>query len=136
MLPSGLPETVGDDEQIAVFLTSSSHFNATLVKSAAFVPNAKNGEKSVCRHPSEPNTELQRLAAVYLPHISTHGAGVVAVDVVRGPGVELTLAPGEPPDRHANMKGWTWSASDPKMGKAKNIVRAKLLAEKSTLVRW
>jgi len=31
-LPSGLPEHVGDEEDIARFLTSSGHFSATAVK--------------------------------------------------------------------------------------------------------
>jgi len=134
MLPSGLPEIVGDDEQVASFLTSSSHFNATLVKAVAFVPNSKNGEKSVCRHGAELRVELQRLASVYLKQIQAHGAGVVGADVVKGIG--LSVESHEPPERHANLQGWVWSAADPKMGKAENLERAKRLAEKATLVRW
>ena len=41
MLPSGLPEHVDDEEEVARFLTQSSQFNATMVKPAALLPNPK-----------------------------------------------------------------------------------------------
>ena len=138
MLPSGLPEVVAEDEQIAAFLTSSSsHFNSTMVKAAAYLPNQKDGEKSVCRHGAEPRAELQRLSSDFFagaPETKVYGAGVVAVSVVRAAG--LRIESDEPPERHATVRGWAWSETDPKMGKAENIERAKRLAEKATLVRW
>jgi hypothetical protein len=38
-LPSGLEEIIADDEDLARYLTSSSQFNAVMVKPAAFLPN-------------------------------------------------------------------------------------------------
>jgi hypothetical protein len=38
-LPSGLEEIITDDEDLARYLTSSSQFNAVMVKPAAFLPN-------------------------------------------------------------------------------------------------
>ena len=137
MLPSGLPEIIAGDEPIAVFLTSSSHYNTTIVKAAAFLPNSKNGEKSVCRHGAVPPEELQRLSQLFFAnssHVHIHGAGIFSAQVVTING--LTIESEEPPDRHANIRRWVWSQDDPKMGKAANLEKAKLLAEKTTLVTW
>ena len=43
MLPSGLPNIVGDDEEITRFLTQSSHYNSAMPKPAAFMPDRKIG---------------------------------------------------------------------------------------------
>ena len=48
-LPSGLPEHVSDDEDLARFLTSSNHFNSTAVRLAAFMPNPRNRCRSTCQ---------------------------------------------------------------------------------------
>jgi len=61
-LPSGLPEHVGCDEDVARFLTSSGHYNASAVKPAAFMPNPRNGETSVFRHGAEPMDDLKAIA--------------------------------------------------------------------------
>jgi hypothetical protein len=136
MLPSGLPDQVSDNEPLALFLTSSGHFSPekAVVKPAPFMPNPKDGERSVCRHGTEPFAELIRLGTIYRPDATIYGAGVVLTSVVRGTG--LTVEADEPPDRHANIRGWTWFAADPKMGKAANMEKALRIAEKTTLVRW
>jgi hypothetical protein len=61
MLPSGLSEAIEDDENLARFLTSSSQFNAVMVKPSAFLPNPTDGETSVFRHGSEPRDNSGRL---------------------------------------------------------------------------
>ena len=48
-LPSGLPEAIAPDEDIARFLTQSSQFNSVMAKPAAFLPNPKDKESSVSR---------------------------------------------------------------------------------------
>ena len=136
MLPSGLPDHVRDDEPLALFLTSSGHFSADkeTVKAAPFLPNPRDGDRSVCRHDTEPVTELARLGALYRPDATIYGAGVVLTSVVRVAG--LAVEAEEPPERHANIRGWAWSAADPKMGKAENMEKALQIAAKTTLVRW
>ena len=60
VLPSGLPEAIADDEDLARFLTSSGHLSASMgtAKSAAFLPSPKDRETSVFRHGSEPRFGL------------------------------------------------------------------------------
>ena len=45
-LPSGLPDLIGDEEDLARFLTQRSHFNAIMAKPAAFLPSRKDRETS------------------------------------------------------------------------------------------
>jgi hypothetical protein len=63
MLVSGLPDIVADDEDLARFLTSSSQFNARMVKPAAFLP-ARDGEASVFRHGADPRDALWAIADI------------------------------------------------------------------------
>jgi len=53
-LPSGLPEYVGDDEDLARFLTQSNHFSASRVKPSAFLPNPKYTNTSIFRMRADP----------------------------------------------------------------------------------
>jgi hypothetical protein len=72
-LPSGLEEIAADDEDLARYLTSSSQFNAIMVKPAAFLPNPKDHETSVFRHGSEPRDRLwATLATNMLPANATY----------------------------------------------------------------
>ena len=48
-LPSGLPELVGDEEDLTRFITQSNHFNSFMAKPAAFLPNPKYRNTSVFR---------------------------------------------------------------------------------------
>lgn len=41
MLPSGLPEQIDDDEDLARFLVQGNQFNATSVKPSAFLPSPR-----------------------------------------------------------------------------------------------
>ena len=78
MLPSGLAEIVADEEDLARFLTSSSQFNAIMVKPAAFLPNPKNGETSVFRHGSLPREPLWQIATDHVgANRTVHGAAIV-----------------------------------------------------------
>lgn len=129
-LPSGLPEQVSDDEDVARFMTSSGHYNASAVRPAAFLPNPKNGETSVFRHGAEPLDELKRIAQKEVGaerHI--HGAAIVKAGVIRM--VELEVRAKEPPHRHADIIGWKWSVDDPEIGKAEQKEIATLIAQKA-----
>lgn len=79
-LSSGLPEHVGGSEDLARFLTSSNHYNATMVRPTAFMPNPKNGETSVFRHGAEPLQELKSIAQAEVgEERRIHGAGIPMV---------------------------------------------------------
>ncbi len=128
-LPSGLPEHVGDEEDIARFLTSSGHFSATAVKPAAFLPNPHNGETSVFRHGAQPLESLQAIGKREMGARSLHGAAIVKASVVRE--VDLELRAGEPPPLHADIIGWPWQQHDPDLGKAERKEKAALIAQRA-----
>ncbi|MCX6874864.1 MAG: hypothetical protein NTW21_13810 [Verrucomicrobia bacterium] len=128
-LPSGLPEHVGDGEDLARFLTSSGHFTASAVKPAAFMPNPHNGETSVFRHGARPLADLQAIGQREMGARSLHGAAIVKAGVVRE--VDLELRAGEPPPRHADIIGWLWQNQDPEYGKAERKEQAALIAQQA-----
>ena len=125
-LPSGLPDVVGDDEDIARFLTQSNQFNATMVKPAAFLPSPKDRETSVSRHGKEPADRLWRLGLSAAGERTLYGAALLKAHVVRGAGLEL--AADEPPEFHAVIRGWPWLTNDPEMQRAQQRERAIVLA--------
>ena len=134
MLPSGLAEIVGDDENLARFLTSSRQFNLIGAKPAAFQPNPKNGETSVFRHGSYPRESLWRIASGHLSAALTlHGAAIVKAKHVRE--ALLDVVAQEPPLRHANIVKWPSSITDPEMAKAEQKERAALIARYAEVVR-
>jgi hypothetical protein len=131
-LPSGLPEHVADGEDLARFLTSSGHYNATAVKPAAFMPSPKNGETSVFRHGAEPLEELKSIAQAEVgADRRIHGAAIVKASVVRE--AQLEICSKEPPARHADIIGWPWSKDDPDFGKAEQKQLAAVIAQKANL---
>lgn len=105
LLPSGLPDVVGDEEELARSLFSSSLFSSEKVKLAAFLPSPRDNQTSVFRHGAEPNATLWQIAADHVIGDRTlHGAAVVKAHHVRS--VRLEVTPDEPPARHANIAGW------------------------------
>lgn len=129
-LPSGLPELVGEDEDLARFLTSSGHYNTSKVKPSAFMPNPKNGETSVFRHGAEPLGDLKAIAQGEVgADRRIHGAAVVKVDAVRAANLEVLAK--EPPLRHADIVRWPWMQNDPEFGKAAQKELAALIAQKA-----
>lgn len=133
-LPSGLEETIADDEDLARYLTSSSQFNAIMVKPAAFLPNPKDRETSVFRHGSEPR---DRLWAIGVEHVAggrnLHGVAICKARHVRE--AQLEVMAEEPPPRHAAIKGWPFSEADPELQKAKQKELAALISSKAEMVR-
>lgn len=134
-LPSGLPKHVGDSEDLARFLTSSGHYNATMARPTAFMPNPKNGETSVFRHGAEPLEELKSIAQAEVGEDRRiHGAAIVKAGAVREAKIEvaqLDVRAKEPPPRHADIIGWPWSKDDPDFGKAQQKELAALIAQKA-----
>lgn len=126
MLPSGLPDEIDDDEDLARFLVQSSHFSATSVKPSAFLPSPKDRETSVSRHGKEPLDRLWELGLQAAGGRALRGAAVVKAASVRA--AQLEVSPDEPPDRHAVIRGWPWHESDPDLQKAQQKERALILA--------
>jgi hypothetical protein len=125
-LPSGLPEQIADDEDLARFLTQSSHYNSTMVKPAAFLPNPKDRETSVSRHGAAPVERLWELGLAAAGTRTLHGAAIFKAKAVHD--ARLEVAPDEPPERHAVIRGWPWIDSDPEFQKARQKESAAVLA--------
>lgn len=132
-LPSGLPDVVDDDEDLARFLTFLSQFNLKMAKPAVFLPNPKDRERSVFRHGSEPREGLWEVAREHVVKQgqTLHGAALVKARHVRE--ALLDVLASEPPPRHAGIVGWPW-LDDPGMQKAQQLERAAFLAQRSGLV--
>jgi hypothetical protein len=88
-LPSGLPEQISDNEDLARFLTSGRWFNTSVVKPAAFLPY--KDETSVSRQGPKPVERLwnvvdgQKLTNV-------HGAALIKAHDVRSAGLDVFAA--------------------------------------------
>jgi hypothetical protein len=133
-LPSGLEEIIADDEDLARYLTSSSQFNAVMVKPAAFLPNPKDRETSVFRHGSEPRDRLWGIGVEHAAGGRTlHGAAICKAQHVRE--IQLEVTADEPPPRHAVIRGWPFSEVDPELQKARQKEFATLIASKAVVVR-
>jgi hypothetical protein len=133
MLPSGLPEIVADEEDLARFLTQSSHFNALMAKPAAFLPSPRDRGTSVSRHGSEPRESLWAIGLAAAGERVLHGAAIVKAGVVRS--AKLTVLADEPPARHAVIGGWPWGEADPELQKGRQKEIAAVVASKAHLLR-
>jgi hypothetical protein len=134
LLPSGLPKIVGNDEDLARFLCSRGEFNSTMVKPAAFLPNPKDGTKSVSRHGKEPFEGLKQLGREYLKDRTVYGAAIFKAHQVRAAKLEVVAI--EPPLRHAQIERWPRVESDPELQKAKCLECALLISRHAELVRF
>ena len=126
MLPSGLPEEIGDEEEVARFLTQSNQFTRAYVKPAAFLPSPKGRETSVSRHGREPAEELWRLGRGAAGARTLYGAALVEAKAVRA--ARLSVTADEPPPRHAVIRDWPWH-EDRELQKAQQKDRANVLAQ-------
>lgn len=126
MLRSGLPEQVGDDEDIARFLVQSRHFKADVVKPTAFLPNPKDRETSVSRHGPVPAEDLWAIGQAVAGTRTLYGAAIIKAGAARESGLEVGAA--EPPPRHAVISGWPWSENDRELEKARQTKLAQHLA--------
>lgn len=126
MLPSGLSEEIADEEDLARFLTQSSHFNATMAKAAAFLPQKEEQETSVSRHGREPLEGLWSLGLQAAGGRKLYGAAIFKASAVRT--AQLQVRADEPPPRHASVHGWPQAAGYPELQKAKQKESALILA--------
>jgi hypothetical protein len=132
-LPSGLSDSVSDEEDLARFLTQSSHFTAILVKPAAFLPSPKDRETSVSRHGSEPRDELWTIGLSAAGARTLYAAAIFKAQVIRAS--QLEVVADEPPPRHAVIRGWPWDEADPELQKAKQKEIAAVIASQADLLR-
>lgn len=130
-MSSGLPDFIADSEDLARFLTQSSHFNATQVKPVAFLPNPREQETSVSRHGREPGDRLINLGAIAAGDRSLYGAALFKATNVRS--VSLNVLSDEPPDFHAVIRNWPLD-NDPVLQKAQQKERALQLASVAELL--
>ena len=129
-LPSGLADSVADDEELARFLPSSSWFNAQGAKPVAFLPHPVDRETSVFRHGAEPANALWQLGRAYAAGVrNLHGVAIFSARVARDANLEVDAA--EPPPRHAVLVRWPWDEADLELQKAKQKDIALLLAQRS-----
>lgn len=132
-LESGLADFIDDDEDLARYLKSDSHFNSSGPKATAFMPEPKAIETSVFRHGREPSARLWETGRTHVTSGRTlYGAAIVRARTVREVG--LAVKPDEPPPRHAVIYGWP-TDSDPDLQKARQKEVALKIANRSTLVR-
>src|ERR1700735_1895651 len=131
ILQSGLSDTISDDEDIARFLTQSSHFNASMAKPSAFMPSVEGRETSVSRHGPEPVESLWAIGTTAAGARPLYGAALVKARDVREAKVEAV--PDEPPPRHAAIRGWPW-LDDIELQRAKQKEIAISIASKSMLL--
>jgi len=132
-LPSGLADFVTDEEDLARFLTSSSQFNALMVKPSALLPSPKGHETSVFRHGGEPRESLWRLGREH----AAGGRNLLGVAIFKARhvrGADLEVVATEPPARHASIVGWPWT-DDPDLQKAAQKERAARIAQQAAVLR-
>lgn len=131
-LPSGLPEQVGEEEELSRFLTQSNYYGATGAKAAAFLPNRAHRNTSVFRGPDF--VTLRRTFET----VRTDGRKAKAVAVMRTQAVRvvgLGVAASEPPLAHANIEGWPRIDGDYEAEKAQHLLLAGMLAQASRVIR-
>ncbi len=130
ILPSGLPDLVADQEDLARFLPHKNLvFAATQTpKPAAFLPNPKDRETSVTRHGGEPLESLLEIGrdAMAKSGRTLFGATVFKAGVVHA--ARLETKSDEPPPRHAAIRAWPWIEEDPERQKSEQMQRAAFIA--------
>lgn len=127
-LPSGLADSVADDEELARFLPSSSWFNAQGAKPVAFLPHPADRETSVFRHGAKPVDALWELGRTHAAGTrNLHGVAIFNARVVREAKLEVEAA--EPPPKHAVLVGWPWDDADAELQKAKQKDIALVIAQ-------
>lgn len=131
MLPSGLPDQIDGDENLARFLTQSNRFTSVMAKPAAFLPRPKDRETSVSRHGSQPLESLWSIGLNAAGERTLYGAAIFKAHVVRR--VQLQVIAAEPPPRHAALRGWPW-LDDPVLQKARQLELASVLAREAELL--
>lgn len=133
MLPSGLPEHVGDNEALSRFLTQSGQFNSLGAKPAAFLPSPKHRNTSVFRIGNDAERLRQTFKETAAGDRTLKGVAICRTAAIRA--IPLDVVAEEPPLGHANIEGWPWLSEDPEAQKAKQLELAAQIASASSMVR-
>lgn len=131
-LPSGLPESVAGNEDLVRFLVQSNQFSSTGARPAAFLPNPKHRNTSVFR-----GRDLESLRRTF-EAARTDGRPAKAVAMIPTRAVRITglnVFAEEPPERHANIEGWSWLETDPELRKARHLELVGNLASVAEVTR-
>src|SRR5579871_7048060 len=110
-LPSGLPNLIDDREDLTRFITQSNHFNSTMAKPAAFLPNPAFRNTSVFRCGPVPESIRQMWQNTNHGERTLKAAAVFKAGELRKIGLDAIAK--EPPLAHANIEGWPWLDNDP-----------------------
>ena len=89
MLPSGLPEHVGDDEDLTRFLTQNNQFTASRVKPSAFLPNRKYRNTSVFRMGADAALQSETWKQTHRGDRPLRGAAICKARHVRAAALEV-----------------------------------------------
>src|SRR5436190_13807715 len=134
MLASGLSEVVADQESLARFIASTGQYNSKGAKPLAFMPEPDARETSVFRHSGEPQHELWAMGQEHAAFGRTiYGVAIITAQIIRAAGLEVFAD--EPPPKHAAMRNWPWSESDPELRKAQHKEIANVLASASQFLK-
>lgn len=125
-LVSGLPERVGDGEEIARFLTQRGHFKQQQVSPSAFLPSSQSRETSVSRHGRDPLEALLSLGLAAAGARNLYGAALLKAGAIRAASLEIVAD--EPPERHAVIRRWPWLDNDAREQRALQLQHALMLA--------
>lgn len=128
-LPSGLPEEIDDDEDLARFLTSSNQFTSSIVKPAAFLPSPKHRETSISRRGAQSLKSLWKIGLEAAGERTLYGAAILKARAVRIANLEVFAD--EPPPRHAAIRKWPWLDNDLDLQRAQQKQLANQLAAAS-----
>ena len=131
-LLSGLPEHVGDDEDVARFLTQSKQFNTSRVKPSAFLPSSKHRNTSIFRMGGDPAHLVDTWNQNNPDDRPLRGAAICKAKHVGAAGLDVVAS--EPRPTHANVEGWPWLESDEELQKAQQLERAIQIAAEATVV--
>lgn len=133
-LLSRLDEEIAAGESVARFLRQSSYVAKTTgrIKHVAFLP-APDHDTSTFRADGLTQEELWRLAVHQVGGRAKNGAARFQANVVAEAGLKIEAE--EPPERHANIRGWSMN-EDPEMRKSERKTAAMILAEESRWDDW
>ena len=132
-LLSGLPEHVGDDEDLARFLTQSNQFSSSRVKASAFLPSPKHRNTSVFRMGADPARLVETWNQNNTGDRPLKAAAICKAQHVRAAGLDVIAS--EPPPTHANVEGWPWLENDAELQKAQQLECAIQIATEAAVVR-
>lgn len=133
-LPSGLSLSIESGETIARFIRQSNYVAQSTgrIKHSAFLP-APDNDTSTFRVRDLSEQDIRELAVEHVQERAKNGAAIFSASVVAV--AKLYIEAKEPPNRHANIRGWSMS-DDRELRKSERKTAAMALAEESKWMHW